>query len=125
MKSSRNSYIKTCKNIKKLRHEHAEVAVELLRVVAAVVVIVATGGRSTASCAIVAAAVLARAGLALIAVVQDDEIRLGATTAATLVAREELCLLGVNAALALLLLPRVVAGLTSPARTPAWPEGRR
>ena len=81
-----------------------------MRVVAAVIV-VATGGRSTASCAVVAAAVLvAQAGLALVAVVQDDKLRLDATTATVLVASEELCLLGLNAALALLLLPRVVAG---------------
>ena len=61
-------------------------------------------GRSTAACAVVAAAVLvARAGLVLllIAVVQGDELRLnGRTTAATLVVREELCLPGLNAALA-------------------------
>ena len=60
-------------------------AVEL-RVVPAVAVI-ATGGRSTASCAVVATAVLvARAGLVLVGVIQNDELRRGAMTAAALVA---------------------------------------
>ena len=83
------------------------------RVVPAVIVVVATGRRSTGACSVVAAAVLvARAGVVLVGIVQDDELRLrlGATTAAELVAREELPLLGLNAALALLLLPLVVAG---------------